>query len=297
MKNNWTNLIVTLILPLNLFAAGETGSGSGTVGGGGGGKREPLFQDITENISKWIKSGNANQLEPILQEYGITISDYKRDMLGVISNYHITFTDDKVLVGNKEKTCRGYIDSKRVNQILCNNTQFGDDTPANINEIYRQVHHELAGLACRKEISQTICLEQNKLEDSDYRISNHISAFLRSQKVMRLPVLASEKFIFNGICIYSDNDVRPTAPNGQIVSSHVSVVNHETTNLLEGSREISLRAKLSVDGNQKRLVVIDSVGRVLFDKVSSLDSGTNYLDSFPIGLDKQMNMSLVCTPL
>ncbi len=297
MKNSWTNLIVTLILPLNLFAAGDTGSGSGTVGGGGGGKREPLFQDITENISKWIKSGNANQLEPILQQYGFTISDYKRDMLGVISNYHITFTDDKVLVGNKEKTCRGYIDSKRVNQILCNNTQFGDDTPANINEIYRQVHHELAGLACRKENSQTICLEQNRLEDSDYRISNHISAFLRSQKVMRLPVLASEKFIFNGICIYSDNNATPTAPNGQIVSSSVSVVNHETTKLLEGSREISLRAKLSVDGNQKRLVIIDSVGKVLFDHSSDLDSGTNYLETFPMGENKSMTVSLVCTPI
>ncbi|MBL7668873.1 MAG: hypothetical protein JNM39_00175 [Bdellovibrionaceae bacterium] len=109
-------------------------------------------------------------------------------MLRALAKYNSTFTDEKVLVNGYEKTCRGFIDTQEINQILCNNTQFGLDTADNINEIYRQVHHEFAALACRKSPAGMICLEQNNNEQSDYRISNHLSGFLVEEIVKRLPV-------------------------------------------------------------------------------------------------------------
>jgi len=161
---------------------------AGKEGGGGGGKKEPLFKTIASNIEGWIRSGNADAILTRLPN-GISLSQYKSQMLDVLDNYRITFTDDKVLVNEHEKTCRGYVDDSGVNQILCNNIQFGSDTPENINELYRQVHHEFAGLACGKDHLKSMCLEQNNADDSDYRISDFISGYLRKEVVMRLPVV------------------------------------------------------------------------------------------------------------
>jgi hypothetical protein len=178
-------LILVFLSPTS-WAAGDRA-------GGGGGKKEPLFKEIAANISSWIQSGNADQIESKLPS-DVTLQEYKSGMLQVLGNYNVMFTDDKVVVGNHEKTCRSYVDAKRVNQIICNNTQFGLDTPDNINEIYRQVHHEFAGLACRKRSQDVVCLEQNRNDLSDYRISNHISAFIGPETIMRLPVKPNSSF-------------------------------------------------------------------------------------------------------
>lgn len=177
--------LIALILSLALPIASPYAS-AGVGAGGGGGKNEPLFEEIANNIATWIKSGNADEIASQLPKE-ISLSQYKTQMLSVLEKFHITFTDDKVLVDGFEKTCRGYVDKSGINRILCNNAQFGSETPENINKIYRQVHHEFAGLACENDNGQN-CLEQNKNEDSDYRISNQISAFLKKEVVSRLPV-------------------------------------------------------------------------------------------------------------
>ncbi len=161
--------------------------------GGGGGKKEPLFQIVAENISKWIQVGNADLLSEVLIANGLTLQEYKKEMQEVLSNFHITFTDEKVMINGKEKTCRGYVDNRNINQILCNNTQFGSDNSDNINEIYRQVHHEFAGLACRKDKRALICIEKNNGEESDYRISNHVTSLLGEETVWRLPINPIQK--------------------------------------------------------------------------------------------------------
>jgi hypothetical protein len=187
MKSKISN---TLVMGLLALAIMPNAFGSGDKVGGGGGKKEPLFEEVANNIAEWIRSGNADQISSLLPQ-GVSLQQYKNEMLAVIGNYHVTFTDDRVLVNGFEKTCRSYLDERGVNQILCNNLQFGSDTPGNINEIYRQVHHEFAGLACAQETTQTVCLEQNRNEDSDYRISRLISGFLRNELVTRLPVVPS----------------------------------------------------------------------------------------------------------
>lgn len=163
---------------------------AGSDSGGGGGKKEPLFKTVAANITSWIKSGNADALEDVLVEEGLTLSMYKTEMLKVLANYNIAFTDKRILVNGYEKTCKGYVNKRtKVNEIICNNTQFGSDNQEEIGEIYRQVHHEFAGLACQKISSDLLCVERNKNENSDYKISDHITDFLEKETVLRLPVV------------------------------------------------------------------------------------------------------------
>lgn len=205
-----TALILVVLSP-NAWAVADRA-------GGGGGKREPLFKEIATNIGDWIASGNADVIERVLPS-DVPLQVYKSEMLRVLKKYNITFTDDKVMIGSFEKTCRSFVDKDSVNQIICNNTQFGADTPSNINEIYKQVHHEIAGLACRKVSGVLTCLEQNKNEVSDYRISKYIAAFVGPTTVMRLPAGPNKTFTDSYTCsatLQSDASGAPVRSCGSV---------------------------------------------------------------------------------
>lgn len=171
----------TIVLSLDVNAQGGVG------GPGGGGKNEPFFNEVAKNLRDWILSGNADALESQLPP-DVTLKQYKSLMISVLNNYNVSFTDKELRINGYPKTCIGWRGANNVFQIQCNNGQFGSDTPDNINNVYRVVHHEFARLACRKTRSGPICLENNRNENSDYRISELISGFLRSTVVMRLPV-------------------------------------------------------------------------------------------------------------
>jgi hypothetical protein len=184
---------------LEQSASQQTTKASGGVAGGGGGEFEPVFKNIAENIASWIESGNADLIQSFLPS-DISLAFYKANMLRVLKNYNVTFTDDKVMVGNYEKTCRSFVDNKNINQIICNNSQFGIYTPQNAGNIYRQVHHEFAGLACRQSKNDLLCVEKNDNEISDYKISDKITAFLGNETVIRLPVKPGMIFGESYVC-------------------------------------------------------------------------------------------------
>ncbi len=196
---SWSQLPSSKVLESEKTLKNSGSDKSGGVAGGGGGKLEPLFKEIASNIVDWIKSGNADLIEGVLPE-DVSLTDYKTEMLRVLQNYDVTFTDNKVMVGNFEKTCRSFVDERKMNRIICNNAQFGSDTPENADNIYRQVHHEFAGLACRQKQGELFCLEENRNEISDYRISNKISAFLGVQTVIRLPIKPGIVFGESYVC-------------------------------------------------------------------------------------------------
>lgn len=168
-----------------IFALGNS-SFAGIKEGGGGDPNEPIFKEIATNIEGWIQSGNADNIQ---LPKGIYLSDYKQKMLAALSAYHISFTMKEVFVNRKPKTCKNYRDEQNENQILCNSQRFAHAYKNNINDIYRTVHHEFAGLEG---------LEVNKGQDSDYTISGQISGFLVTEEVKRLPIVKKPATDING---------------------------------------------------------------------------------------------------
>lgn len=240
------SIIGILVLSVSLSSFAK----KGTIGGGGGGKKEPVFEDIAINIAKWIVSGNAEAMAPLLQHYGFTLDEYKTEMLKVLNNYQIAFTDDKVTVNGSEKTCRGVLYENQPSRILCNNTQFGDETPENINEIYRHVHHEIASLACFKKNSARVCLEENIDEKSDYRFSKFVSAKLEPAIVMRLPEILQAQVMApeNVACVVGGEEIdfngQVTKLQERLFFSSDFVLNQEPWLLYSYSSSLSLEGKL-----------------------------------------------------
>ena len=101
--------------------------------------------------------------------------------------------------------------------------------------------------------------------------------------------------MFNGICLYSDNNVGPTEPKGEIVSTEVLLSNGQTTELFAPNRSILVGVKLSVKNDLKLLTVTDLNGTVLFSEASSLNEGANFLTTKQVG-SGLVNMSVVCSP-
>ncbi len=188
-----STILLTLTMPLLSLAQ------SGGTAGGGGSTMEPEFKAIATNIKDWINSGNAKALT---LPSDVSYEQYKQKMLKELSQYNIEMTNKVVTFGGKEKTCRSAKNSAGKNFIQCNIARFENDYKNNINGTYSLVHHEFAGLAL---------LERNIGAESDYRISNHISKFLREETVMRLPVdSVDSKVIDRKIEICGENEIRET---------------------------------------------------------------------------------------
>lgn len=171
MKLRANLAFVALMYSATSFATG------GTTIPNGGDPNEPIFKEIATNIQQWIMVGNADSLR-LPQK--ISLDAYKSKMLEALGNYSISFTTNKVTVGNYEKTCANSIDASGKRNIICNSDRFASAHKNNINYIYRTIHHEFAGLAG---------LEPNSGEDSNYTISEQISGYLNWEYVKRLPVV------------------------------------------------------------------------------------------------------------
>lgn len=153
--------------------------------GGGGGDMESEFKEIALNISQWIRSGRSAALTLPSE---ITADKYRNAMIQELQSFSIEMVARPVFFGGTEKTCV----SARVpaiqqirssspvrNKIICNQDLFRQTYTNNINGAFRLVHHEFAGLAG---------VERNQGQDSDYRVSDQISKYLREQRIYRLPV-------------------------------------------------------------------------------------------------------------
>jgi len=173
------------LMLLSTLAQAQTPSFSrGGESGGGGDPTEARVDEIRGDILSWIKLGGSKGL--VLPE-GVTLSQYNESMTSILQPKAVVVTflskDDptdpelQVVVDGKPKTCRGFI-SRHTNvpNIICNIQRFKEITPS---EEYRLIHHEFAGL---------MKLERNEGAASDYFISNQLSDYLESVKVLKLAV-------------------------------------------------------------------------------------------------------------
>jgi hypothetical protein len=147
---------------------------------GGGDLCENRIQEIRDDISIWINKGGPKDLEDL----PISIEEYSKRMqtyLAVSKNNdgplkpvaHIECTRNMVDVGKVEKVCR--FDRATTNsKIICDYDKFMN---ASVDEQYRLIHHEYAGLAG---------IENPNGGQSTYFISNQLTSFLQVQIVRKL---------------------------------------------------------------------------------------------------------------
>ncbi|MCK5073725.1 MAG: hypothetical protein KAQ98_09885 [Bacteriovoracaceae bacterium] len=164
---------------------------SGDKGNGGDWFCENRIKTVRDNIKSWIFEGRSNNLE--LPD-NITANEYNLRMLKAMELVrNIDCTDEKLFVGGVEKTCKNFKDEETDEWwIRCNYNRFlvieeGQqlgDRELNRAEHYPFVHHEFAGVAG---------LEKNEGVESDYRISNQITMYLRDQIVSKLPIVSLEE--------------------------------------------------------------------------------------------------------
>lgn len=162
-------LLITgiLIFANNCFAR------VGSEAGNGGDMCEDRIESIRSDIKKWIQAGGSAGLS---LPSGVSLKNYNEAMLNAIGKATISCTDDKIELGNSEKTCRNFVNSAGVPQIQCNLPRFTDNSES---DQYVLVHHEYAGLAG---------FEVNSGEESHYEISNQIADYLEDQTVKKLSV-------------------------------------------------------------------------------------------------------------
>jgi len=156
------------LLPLSGFAEKEVGNGGDIC--------EDYFKIVRDDIAAWIDKGGSAALS--LPD-NISVDRYNTEMLAQISKTHVSCTQDNVLIGDAEKTCKNFIDSQGTSRIVCNSDRFTKETSE--SDRYVLVHHEYAGLAG---------FEVNDGENSHYSVSNQISQYLTDTVVKRLAVKA-----------------------------------------------------------------------------------------------------------
>ena len=154
----------------------------GGAGPGGGDRCENRFKLIAQDLSGWIKAGGPAGL----QLKGISTSDYSAKILEQIQKARITCVGSgdaefPVLVYGKAKECKNFVDVKGISRIVCDRQKFysGLLDPENDSTQYLIVHHEYASLAG---------LEKPDIDNSNYEISNQITAYLEEQLVNKLVV-------------------------------------------------------------------------------------------------------------
>lgn len=176
-------LLLTIFVTSNLLTiAPSFAKATGNSSGGGGDALEIRVNEIREDILDWILDGGAKSLDlPNDLPYKV----YFESMTNVLQpkKVVISFTKEKILVNNVEKTCKGFFpDDITHPHIRCNISRF-KDTPD--SEQYKLIHHEHAGL---------VDLEQNEDAASDYSISEQITDYLVEQKVLKLAIKQPKEF-------------------------------------------------------------------------------------------------------
>lgn len=146
--------------------------------GNGGDTCENKIDIIASDIERWIHEKGYISLQ--LNE-GITHAEYMDKMLDAIKMSRVTCIDKVITVENKEKMCVNFVDSSNTALIVCNREKILSN---DVNENYKLVHHELAGVAS---------LESGSTDGvSNYDISNQITAYLERELVTRLAVKSVE---------------------------------------------------------------------------------------------------------
>lgn len=165
-------LTLLVISPVLAFANGV---------GNGGDICENRFTIVRNDIQSWILKGGSVGLN--LPE-GVSFENYNQSMLFSVETAKVSCTDEKLFVGNAEKTCLNDRTTDGLLLIRCNSNRFLNTSES---DQYVLVHHEFAGLSG---------LEVNTGEASDYRLSNQISGFLQNQLIKKLvvkPPVVTEK--------------------------------------------------------------------------------------------------------
>ena len=159
-----------------LFCSTSVVAKLGTETGGGGDASEARVNEIREDILNWIKEDGAKGL--VLSD-DLSYDEYISNMTEILKpkKVKVSFTEDKVIYSNAEKTCKGFlVEDNKSMHILCNVSRFAETPPS---DQYKLIHHEYAGLAR---------IENNDGAASDYYLSSQITDFLTSQKVLRLSI-------------------------------------------------------------------------------------------------------------
>ncbi|OFZ46921.1 MAG: hypothetical protein A2381_03745 [Bdellovibrionales bacterium RIFOXYB1_FULL_37_110] len=146
--------------------------------GNGGDSCENRIKIISDDIESWIQKGGSQELR--LPE-DVSLEEYNARMLNSFEA-KITCTDEKIFIGSAEKTCTNFKDQDGVKWIQCN---LGRINQTNEEGLYRLIHHEYAGVSG---------FEVNIDEESDYAISNQITAFLEDQIVKRLALHPKKRY-------------------------------------------------------------------------------------------------------
>jgi hypothetical protein len=165
-----TFTILTLSSP-RAFSLGNEGSGGGDL-------CESQIQIIRDDIASWIHKGGSKNLT--LPE-DLTESQYRSEMLKQIGRAKIRCIGENdtgypIEVYGTPKVCRFDTSRFRSPTITCDRNAFME---MNETQQYVLIHHEYAGIAG---------LEKPNRDDSQYQISNQISAYLVDTVVKRLAV-------------------------------------------------------------------------------------------------------------
>ena len=114
----------------------------------------------------------------------ISYKKYVSDMSAILQEDKVTisFTEDKVIYDNAEKTCKGFIEEYSSEMhILCNISRF---TNTKKSDQYKLIHHEYAGL---------VLIEKNEGAASDYNLSSQITDYLTNENVLKLTIKKNKK--------------------------------------------------------------------------------------------------------
>ena len=127
---------------LLMLTSAAHAAGGGAIAGNGGDICEDRIKIVRDDIASWIgKGGTAGLTLP----RSVSLTQYNSGMLAKISAAGVNCTDNKILIGNDEKTCKNFVDSGGAPQIVCNNKRFMETADS---DQYVLVHHEYAG-TCR----------------------------------------------------------------------------------------------------------------------------------------------------
>lgn len=163
-------IILALACAVSVKASAASG---GFDHGNGGDICENRFNLIRYELKEWILQGGS---EGLILPSGLSFEKYNQGMLSQLQVAKVSCTQDKIYIGNAEKTCKNYTAASGDAFVVCNVDRFMN-TP--VEDKYVLVHHEFAGLAG---------FEKNREEISDYGISNQITGYVESVVVKKLVV-------------------------------------------------------------------------------------------------------------
>ncbi len=172
------SLATKLTLPAKTFSSKVfSASTGGSEGTGGGDPCEDRIKNVRDDIRSWILNGGAKNLKLGI---GMSVKSYEEKMLFAMESTKIECVGpgDKqhpVKVNGTAKVCR-FDKFRSGSRITCDVTKFQGLGEA---DQYMLVHHEYAGIAD---------IEKPDGDDSNYAVSNQISAYLVDQVVKRLAV-------------------------------------------------------------------------------------------------------------